>query len=207
MLEYVLTGLVKAGWVLLPLVAASLYGWLIAFHRLIVLLGLSWPGQGGWRQRVAQGRWEEYLNRPPRRDRGSAGVKILRDLHRARHGGREAMEAKLDEHMKFLVPELEKSLSTLAILASAAPLVGLLGTVAGMVKTFQVISAFGTGNQALMSDSIAEALMATQNGLLVAFPLMIMHVFLASRAEHIEKGVRAAGQAFINTLAPASVRP
>jgi biopolymer transport protein ExbB len=110
------------------------------------------------------------------------------------------MESRLDEVMKFKIPELERSLSTLAILASAAPLMGLLGTVSGIVRTFQVISAFGTGNQALMSDSIAEALMATQNGLLVAFPLLLMHVYLTSRAESIEHGALAAANSLINRL-------
>jgi biopolymer transport protein ExbB len=105
--------------------------------------------------------------------------------------------------MKFRIPELEKSLSTLAILASAAPLMGLLGTVAGIVRTFQVISAFGTGNQAMMSDSIAESLMATQNGLLVAFPLLLMHVWLSAKAEAIEKTALAEAQTLINICAPA----
>jgi len=82
---------------------------------------------------------------------------------------------------------------------------GLLGTVSGIVRTFQVISAFGTGNQALMSDSIAESLMATQNSLLVAFPLLLMHVYLSSRAEAIEQRALAAAHALINRNVPAGL--
>jgi biopolymer transport protein ExbB len=108
------------------------------------------------------------------------------------------MESKLDEVMKMQVPVLERYLSTIAILASAAPLIGLLGTVTGMVRTFEVIGAFGTGNQSLMSESIAESLLATQNGLLVAFPLLMTHMLLAARARALEDGSLSAGKMLIN---------
>ncbi|MEO7426348.1 MAG: MotA/TolQ/ExbB proton channel family protein [Fibrobacteria bacterium] len=204
MFEHILEGMVKAGWVLIPLMLASLTGWYIVFRRTMALGRLDWGRMQEWRKRAAAGDWEGFLGRLTDRDRRSVAGEALSSVYAARAGGREAMEANLDEVMKFRVPELEKSLSTLAILASAAPLMGLLGTVAGIVRTFQVISAFGTGNQALMSDSIAEALMATQNGLLVAFPLLLMHVRLSAKAEAIENGALAAARALINrTGAPA----
>lgn len=204
MFEHILEGLVKAGWVIVPLMIASLVGWYISFNRAIALAGMDWGRGDAWRRSLAAGDWETWIRRLPARARGTVAGKALAAVYAARGGGRYAMEARLDEAMKFSVPELEKSLSTLAILASAAPLMGLLGTVAGIVRTFQVISAFGTGNQALMSDSIAESLMATQNGLLVAFPLLLMHVYLAARAEAIEKGALFAGRSLINRCAPAS---
>ncbi|HKP95991.1 MAG TPA: MotA/TolQ/ExbB proton channel family protein [Fibrobacteria bacterium] len=198
MFEPILEGMIKAGWVLIPLMAASLIGWFIVFHRLIGLSRLDWGGLSEWRRRLASGNWESWLAGLPEKDRRTVAGNALAKVYQARAGGREAMEAHLDEVMKFRIPELEQSLSTLAILASAAPLMGLLGTVAGIVRTFQVISAFGTGNQALMSDSIAESLMATQNGLLVAFPLLLMHVCLSAKAESIEKNALAAARALIN---------
>lgn len=201
MLEAVLEGLVQAGWVIYPLIAASLLGWFMAFHRLIGLSALSWGGHATWQKRLLRDDWHRVVpSLTPREARTAAG-QALRAVWSVRGQGREAMEAKLDEAMKFQIPVLEKYLSTLAILATAAPLVGLLGTVAGIIGTFKVISAFGTGNTALMSDSIAESLMATQNGLLVAFPLMLMHVFLASRADAIEKRTLAAAHALINRCA------
>jgi biopolymer transport protein ExbB len=198
MFETILEGLIKAGWVLIPLMMASLGGWFIVFHRALALGRMEWGGLAEWRKRVASGDWEAFLLKMTPRDRRTVAGNALASVYAARRGGREAMEAHLDEVMKFRVPELEKNLSTLAILASAAPLMGLLGTVAGIVRTFQVISAFGTGNQALMSDSIAESLMATQNGLLVAFPLLLMHVWLSAKAETIEKGALAAARSLIN---------
>jgi biopolymer transport protein ExbB len=203
MLEHVLEGLVKAGWVIVPLLLASLIGWYIVFDRAIALAALSGSGGGQWRRRLAAGDWEAWIRGLSERERRTVVGNALARVYAVREGGREAMEAHLDEVMKFRIPELEKSLSTLAILASAAPLMGLLGTVAGIVRTFQVISAFGTGNQALMSDSIAESLMATQNGLLVAFPLLLMHVRLSAKAEAIEKDAMAAARSLINRCAHA----
>ena len=202
MFEHVLDGLVKSGWVLIPLALASVAGWFVVFRRLIGLRRLDWRRNAEWRKSLASGDHSRFLAGLSRRDRSTLAGSTLVSVYQARQAGREAMEARLDEALKFGIPELEKSLSTLAILASAAPLMGLLGTVSGIVRTFQVISAFGTGNQAMMSDSIAESLLATQNGLLVAFPLLLMHVYLTSRAEAIEKGTRFAAQSLINRCAP-----
>lgn len=204
MYETIREGWVKAGWVLIPLMLTSLAGWYIVFRRFLALSAMSWGRRAEWRRRLAEGGHAAFLGSLRKRDLRSVAGEALHKIWNARERGRAAMEARLDEVMKFRIPELEHSLSTLAILASAAPLMGLLGTVSGIVRTFKVISAFGTGNQALMSDSIAESLMATQNGLLVAFPLLLMHVWLASKAEGIEKSALADARALINRCAPAA---
>jgi biopolymer transport protein ExbB len=66
-------------------------------------------------------------------------------------------------------------------------MLGLLGTVSGMVHTFETIQLFGFGNPVLMADGISEALLTTQAGLLVAFPLMLAYNYLAGRVEDVEK--------------------
>lgn len=66
----------------------------------------------------------------------------------------------------------------IAALAAVAPLLGLLGTVMGMVRTFSTIERFGFGNPALLADGISEALLTTQAGLLVAFPLLLANTYL-----------------------------
>lgn len=200
MLEAVLEGLAEAGWVLYPLVAASLIGWYLVFRRWIALAFLYWPGYRAWQSRLAGRDWERAVHALKRRQRRSAAGQALLAVFAEREGDRRDMENRLDEVMKGLIPELERGLSTLAILAAAAPLMGLLGTVDGIIGTFRVISVFGTGNASLMSDSISEALRATQNGLLCAFPLMIMQVLLANRADAIERDARSAGAALINRL-------
>jgi biopolymer transport protein ExbB/TolQ len=201
MFETIREGWIKAGWVLIPLMLTSLGGWFIVFRRFLALSAMDWRRKAEWRRRLSEDRHGPFLDDLGKRDRRTVAGESLYRVWKARAGGRLGMEAALDEVMKFRVPELEKSLSTLAVLASAAPLMGLLGTVAGIVRTFKVISAFGTGNQALMSDSIAESLMATQNGLLVAFPLLLMHVWLASKAEGIEKSAMAEARTLLNRCA------
>jgi len=77
----------------------------------------------------------------------------------------------------------ERRLPLLAVIATAAPLMGLLGTVIGMVKTFALITVFGTGNAGKLSSGISEVLVATELGLIVAIPTLIAHGFLAYRTQ------------------------
>jgi biopolymer transport protein ExbB len=84
------------------------------------------------------------------------------------------------------VPPLSKHMSTIAIMAASAPLLGLLGTVSGMVTTFNIITQYGVGNPAMMAEGISEALLTTQAGLVVGFPLVLLHNFLLNRADAIE---------------------
>ncbi|MBT4146044.1 MAG: MotA/TolQ/ExbB proton channel family protein, partial [Gammaproteobacteria bacterium] len=81
------------------------------------------------------------------------------------------------------VPLLEKGLSMIKLFAAVAPLLGLLGTVTGMIATFQSISLFGTGDPKLMADGISQALVTTMLGLCVAIPLLFLHNLLVSRSK------------------------
>ena len=76
------------------------------------------------------------------------------------------------------VPQLERGLNSMAAWISVAPLLGLLGTVVGMVKTFSIITQFGVGNPSLLSEGISVALLTTQSGLIVAFPCLLFHNYL-----------------------------
>jgi biopolymer transport protein ExbB len=76
------------------------------------------------------------------------------------------------------VPQLERGLNSMAAWVSVAPLLGLLGTVVGMVKTFTIITQFGVGNPSLLSEGISVALLTTQSGLTVAFPCLLFHNYL-----------------------------
>ena len=84
---------------------------------------------------------------------------------------------------------LRRNLSLVAILAAVAPLLGLLGTVTGMITTFNVISIFGTGNARAMAEGISEALITTQSGLLVAIPGLFMSNYLARRIAWLENSL------------------
>jgi biopolymer transport protein ExbB len=77
----------------------------------------------------------------------------------------------------------EKRLPLLRVIAAAAPLLGLLGTVVGMIKTFTLITVLGTGNAAKLSSGISEALVTTELGLIVAIPTLIIHGYLSHQTE------------------------
>lgn len=97
----------------------------------------------------------------------------------------ENFELLLDEAVTKEVPALEQGLPMLKLLAAVAPLLGLLGTVTGMIATFQSISLFGTGDPKLMAGGISQALVTTTLGLLVAIPLLFLHSLVASRSRMI----------------------
>lgn len=94
---------------------------------------------------------------------------------------REQMELRLDEALLTEVPKLERGLSLLKLLAAVAPLLGLLGTVTGMIGTFQSITLFGTGDPKMMAGGISQALVTTVLGLCVAIPLLFCHSYLMAR--------------------------
>jgi biopolymer transport protein ExbB len=102
-----------------------------------------------------------------------------------RHASREHLEEILHEHVLAVVPRLERSLGTLAVFGGVAPLLGLLGTVTGMIRTFQLVTIFGSGNAKTLSGGISEALVTTQVGLLIAIPVLLAHAFLARKAKSL----------------------
>ena len=97
----------------------------------------------------------------------------------------EDLEAQLEDVLSRAVPVLEQNLSTIKLLAAVAPLLGLLGTVVGMIETFQAITLFGTGDPKLMAGGISQALVTTMLGLIAAVPLLFIHNILESRSRNI----------------------
>ncbi|TEW52291.1 MotA/TolQ/ExbB proton channel family protein [Psychromonas algicola] len=91
----------------------------------------------------------------------------------------------LDEAVLGEIPEFRKGLGTLAVLATVAPLLGLLGTVAGMIETFHAITAYGNSDPQVLSSGISQALLTTKFGLIAAVPLLLCHSFLSSKSDSI----------------------
>ena len=83
------------------------------------------------------------------------------------------------------IPKLEKFLGGLKIIAAVAPLMGLLGTVTGMIMTFQAITIFGAGDPQAMAGGISSALVTTVLGLLVAIPTVLLHTIVSARSSRI----------------------
>ncbi|HSG97611.1 MAG TPA: MotA/TolQ/ExbB proton channel family protein [Woeseiaceae bacterium] len=94
----------------------------------------------------------------------------------------ESLELKMDEAIMRETPKLEAMQGTIKVFAAIAPLMGLLGTVVGMIRTFQTITLFGTGDPKLMAGGISQALVTTVEGLIVAIPLVFLHSVLTANS-------------------------
>lgn len=97
----------------------------------------------------------------------------------------ETLELKLSEAILHEMPALQRHLTFIKIISVVAPLMGLLGTVTGMINTFQAITLFGTGDPKLMAGGISQALVTTVQGLVVAIPLTLLFATLNTRSRNI----------------------
>jgi biopolymer transport protein ExbB len=114
---------------------------------------------------------------------------------------KELVEEVMYERMLEVQPKLERLLPFIAVTAATAPLMGLLGTVTGMINTFKLITIFGTGDAKQLSSGISEALVTTEFGLIVAIPSLIMHALLNRRAQGVMANMERMAVAFVNGLA------
>ncbi len=148
---------------------------------------------------IAEGKWDECQTLCVKHETKAVPKIILAGLQ-AREMDRQDMENALQESILREIPRLEKFLSTLGVLAGIAPLLGLLGTVAGMIETFHVITYFGTGDPRMMSGGISEALVTTMLGLSVAIPLMLCHTLLTRRVDTITAQMEEKAVSFVNNV-------
>lgn len=111
---------------------------------------------------------------------------------------KEFVEEVLYEKMLNTKPRLERMLPFVALGAATAPLLGLLGTVTGMITTFNMISVFGTGDPKTLSGGISEALITTEYGLIVAIPCLLVHAVLSRKVKAILGSMEQTTVAFIN---------
>jgi len=153
------------------IIALGIIGLLIALERMIVL-GLT------SRKVTAQ------LNSPEPRDDNPLGrVLAVYDRHKA--VDTETLELKLSEAIFKEAPALNRALLFIKIISVVAPLMGLLGTVTGMIQTFQAITLYGTGDPKLMAGGISQALVTTVEGLSVAIPMVLLHTLVSGRSRRV----------------------
>ena len=111
--------------------------------------------------------------------------RVLLVAERNRNADRETLELKMGEAILTEAPKLSRALLFLKIISVVAPLMGLLGTVTGMINTFQAITLFGTGDPKLMAGGISQALVTTVLGLSVAIPTVLLHTVVSGRSKRI----------------------
>ena len=148
---------------------------------------------------VAQGNFKGALNTTlPHKNRPTGRV-LMAGLALKDQAG-TVIENGLSEAILKETPRLERFLTALKVSAAVAPLLGLLGTVTGMINTFQVITTHGTGDPRLMAGGISEAMVTTQVGLVVAIPVMMVAAFLGRRAHSLAQDMEEKGLALMAAL-------
>ncbi len=177
----------KGGPIVWPILCIGLVAIVIALERILFLNRVHANTDrlmGRVNELAGQGDWagcEAVLTR----DKGKPVNNVMRAGLGAIKESRETLESVLQEAILKELPRLERFLPALNIMGAVAPLLGLLGTVTGMIETFQAITLYGAGDPKMMSGGISEALVTTMLGLAVAIPIMLIHTFLRRRLEHI----------------------
>lgn len=171
-----------------PLLIISFFMWVLIFNRIFFLRRLNI-------QNISRDEAGEYVKSdqlPPEKCKGVNSA-LIREFLMIRSHDSELDRFILDETVVRLISSLDSYLGFIKVLAGVAPILGLLGTVTGMMETFDVITLFGTGNAKAMAGGISVALITTQTGLMVSIPGLYMSGFLNRRANNLKYRVAATG--------------
>ncbi len=153
------------------IISLGILGVLLSLERLISLT-------------IAERKVKAQLKRDIPSD-GNALGRVLRVFHSNREADTETLELKLGEAILKEMPPLQRGILFIKVISVVAPLLGLLGTVTGMIQTFQAITLFGTGDPKTMAGGISQALVTTVLGLTVAIPTVLLHTIVSGRSKAI----------------------
>ncbi|MBW1710821.1 MAG: MotA/TolQ/ExbB proton channel family protein [Deltaproteobacteria bacterium] len=174
---------------MIPLMIVSVVLWTLIINRVFFFRRL-------YRKNMSRKTALEYVKAGefPDAKKYSGAIALLVTGFQRRRSGRTGVDRFiLDETVIVIVSSLDRHLGLIGVLAALAPLLGLLGTVTGMIATFDIISIFGTGNARAMAGGISEALITTQTGLVVAIPGLYMSNFLNRRSENLKQRIASVG--------------
>ncbi len=192
----------SGGFLVWPIFFVGFLAFLIGLERMVFLLRIRSNSDRIMKsitQMADKDKWEDCRQFCDR-NRQYPTCQVLKSALQHLGTTQQVLENALQEALLRQLPRLERFLPTLSVLAAIAPLLGLLGTVTGMINTFQVITIFGTGEPKLMAGGISEALVTTQLGLAVAIPIMLLHHFLERRVDKILGDIEEKGSTFTLTL-------
>ncbi|WP_462267524.1 MotA/TolQ/ExbB proton channel family protein [Desulfobacter sp.] len=185
-----MTDLIQAGGVVMvPLIILSLVMWLLILERAFFFRRLY---KKNMNSSTALSLVRENSLPDPKMYRGAVSL-LVTEFIRNRSGSAQLDRHLLDAAVARINRRMTRSLAVIGVLAAMAPLMGLLGTVTGMITTFDVLAIFGTGNAKAMAGGISESLITTQTGLIVAIPGLYMKGFLDRRAEHLSQRIQRMG--------------
>ncbi|MGO2355431.1 MAG: MotA/TolQ/ExbB proton channel family protein [Marinomonas foliarum] len=180
MLAFIQTG----GFFMWPLLACSILTLAIIIERFWTLRQSGVAPKGLLSDVMTRLRDDRMTIEYIRSMQGQAGLASIfaAGLLNSKHG-RSAMKESIQEAASHVIHELERFMNTLGTIAAISPLLGLLGTVVGMIKVFSVLMESGAGNTALLAGGISEALLSTAAGLGVAIPALIFHRFFSRKID------------------------
>ena len=185
-----MTDLIRAGGVVMvPLIILSLVMWLLIIERAFFFRRLY---KKNMNSKTALALVRENTLPDPKTYRGAVSL-LVTEFIQNRSGSARLDRHLLDAAVIRINRRMTRSLAIIGALAAMAPLMGLLGTVTGMITTFDVLAIFGTGNAKAMAGGISESLITTQTGLIVAIPGLYMKGFLDRRAEHLSQRIQRMG--------------
>jgi len=192
------------GWLMLPIIVCSILALTISFERLWVLRKhrvvpqnlieqiRRWLGDG----RVPDDKLQLLKSSSPLGRVLAAGVA-------KRAHSREVMRQSIEEVGSHVAHELQRFLGALGTIAAITPLLGLLGTVVGMISVFTRITGAGVGNPTELAGGISQALITTAAGLMVAIPSLVMHRYFRSRVDGLVVDMEEESAKLLDVMAPA----
>ncbi len=198
----------QGGWVMIPLGGVSLVLWFLIGERLLAFRELERDDVGIMAcvsaLAIRRDDWSGLLPQPGGGKRiGSKSALRSRfmNMFLGQRTGNPSLDRNILHECNLKIrPELNRNIAAIAVLSAVAPLLGLLGTVIGMIDTFEVIALFGTGNAKALAGGISVALVTTQSGLLVAIPGMLLSAFLARRAMRLRQNLDQVTLVLTNNL-------
>jgi biopolymer transport protein ExbB len=192
----------EGGQIMYVLLAVGIAAGLIFLERMLLLATKSRASEkvmGHIKSLAEQGNWKEAKAFCSSQSRIPTCQMLDSALEHIGHS-QDVLENALQEAILKQTPKLERGLAFLALLGVIAPLLGLLGTVSGMIQTFDILTEVGSGDPAQLAGGISVALLTTYFGLILAIPIMVVHHFLKSQVEGILIDMEEKGTAFIITL-------
>ena len=193
----------KGGVVTWPLLCLGLLATLVSLYKWVQLASID---------QVRPNKLQDVLDKINEKDtetalvlakriRGPAGELLEIAIHN-KSQSKDLLEEILYEKMLHTKPKLDRFLAFLSLTAATAPLLGLLGTVTGMINTFKLITVFGTGDPKRLSSGISEALVTTEYGLIIAVPCFLMFAFLSRKSKGRLGSMEQTAVGFVNGLTP-----
>ena len=197
----------KGGLVMYPILALAVASLLVALYKWVELSRLRSPSERRMRAllEAVEDQDKEQAIAEARGVGGPTGEMLVVGAEHMDEP-RELIEEVMYEKILTTRLRLQRLLPLIAISASSAPLLGLLGTVTGIINTFKLITVFGAGDVKGLSGGISEALLTTAFGLIVAIPSLLLHAFLSRKARGIVDRMEKAATAFINEVSRTAYR-